>query len=131
MTLSGHFILLNFMDIMVIFINILFKNFCFVFSIFSKNNIICTLWFFPNKDSLDRVRQKANSYSLSDDSSINQIKKNSYKLSFDFTYFDSSPYIFRFDITDSYYTFNRLRCLCMCRFNQHFKDVIPSTGLFI
>jgi len=60
------------MDIMVI--NIFYLRISvFFFSIFSKNNIICTLWFFPNKDSLDRARQKANNYSSSDDSSINQI----------------------------------------------------------
>jgi len=87
MTLSGHFILLNFIDIMVI--NIFYLRIFVFFSIFSKNNIICTLWFFPNKDSLDRARQKANNYSSSDE----QYKSNKEE----FTYFKQKT------VTKSYY----------------------------
>lgn len=46
---------------------------------FSKcltNNVICKLWFCLNQDSLDQARQKATNYSSSNDSDINEVKKN-------------------------------------------------------
>lgn len=40
------------------------------------NNVICKLWFCLNQDSLDQARQKATNYSSSNDSDINEVKKN-------------------------------------------------------
>src|SRR5436190_3697377 len=73
MTLNGHFILLNFMDIMVI-IFLIFMQF---FLIFLTNNVTYKLWFSSNQDSLDQARQKAINHSSRDESSnMNQVKKN-------------------------------------------------------